>query len=213
MNNRKIISFSISMLVLVLLSRCDSPDSANLLEVTPSDGWIQRGGTAIYTYNTKEIVGTSVVDNQNSFLCTVKEYGDFELELEVKVDTAMNSGIQIRSQSLPEYNEGRVHGYQIEIDPSDRAWSGGIYDEGRRGWLVDLSENEPGRKSFKNGLFNKYRIVAKGDSIKTWVNGVQTAVLEDGMTSRGFIAFQVHGTKKKRPMQVVWKNIRIKELK
>jgi len=145
-------------------------------------------------------------------LCTIKEYGDFELNVDVKVDTAMNSGIQIRSESKPNYQDGRVHGYQVEIDPSKRAWSGGIYDEGRRGWLVNLEDNEPGRKAFKNGEFNHYRIVAKGNTIKTWVNGVLTSELNDVMTLKGFIAFQVHGTKIDKPMQVIWKNITLKEL-
>ena len=178
---------------------------------TNENDWIQRGGNALFEIQGNQLVGTSVVDNKNSFFCTTKEYQDFELEVDVKVDTAMNSGIQIRSQSLADYKDGRVHGYQIEIDPSARAWSGGIYDESRRGWLVDLSDNEAGRKAFKNGEFNHYRIVAKGDSIKTWVNGTMTAALKDNMTMKGFIAFQVHGTNKDLPMQVIWKNITLKE--
>lgn len=184
----------------------------NLLEVTPKGGWEKRGGEASYIIEDDMLIGTSVQDPRNTFLCTVKEYGDFEMILEVKVDTAMNSGIQIRSLSLPTYHDGRVHGYQIEIDPSPRAWSGGIYDEGRRGWLADLKDNPEGRKAFKNGEFNTYRILAEGNTITTWVNGVQAARLEDDMTASGFIAFQVHGTNKERPMRVIWKNIRIREL-
>jgi hypothetical protein len=101
-------------------------------------GWHQLNGHAKYTVENGEIVGTTVVNTPNSFLATNKDYGDFFLELDIKVDTSMNSGIQIRSESLPDYNNGRVHGYQVEIDPSKRAWSGGIYDEARRGWLYPL---------------------------------------------------------------------------
>ncbi len=109
-------------------------------------GWKQRGGMAKYRVEGDEIVGTSVPNTGNSFLCTEQDYGDFLLEVEFKVDPKLNSGIQIRSQVFDEAKEiehdgkvlkipaGRVHGYQVEIDPSDRAWTGGIYDEGRRGW-------------------------------------------------------------------------------
>ena len=86
-------------------------------------------------------------------------YDDFILELDFKVDPEMNSGIQIRSNSFPEYNNGRVHGYQIEIDPSERAWSGGIFDEGRRGWLADLEDNTVGKKL--SNKMNGIRIVLK----------------------------------------------------
>ena len=101
-------------------------------------GWFQLGGDAIYEIDEDAITGISVLNTPNSFLCTDKSYSDFILELEFKVDPSLNSGIQIRSHSIPEYRGGRVHGYQVEIDPSDRAWSAGIYDEARRGWLYPL---------------------------------------------------------------------------
>jgi hypothetical protein len=109
----------------------------------------------------------------------------------------------------------RVHGYQVEIDPSDRAWSGGIYDEGRRGWLNNLKDNEPARKAFKQNEWNHYRIVCKGDSIKTWINGVPAADLKDDLTAEGVIALQVHGigsSQEKVGKQIRWRNIRIKQL-
>ena len=106
----------------------------------------------------------------------------------------------------------RVHGYQVEIDPSKRAWTGGIYDESRRGWLNNLEKNEDARKAFKQDEWNHFKVVANGDSIKTWLNGVPAADLTDDMTAKGFIALQVHNTKSKTPLQVMWKNIRIKEL-
>ncbi|GAH63420.1 unnamed protein product, partial [marine sediment metagenome] len=153
----------------------------------------------------------TVPGTPNSFLCTEKMFSNFILELEVKVDTALNSGIQIRSSSFEEYRNGRVHGYQVEIDPSERAWSGGIYDEARRGWLYDLQKNEAARKAFKNGEWNHYRIEAIEDSIRTWVNGVPAADLVDSMTATGFIALQVHNSRIEG-LKVRWRNIRIQDL-
>jgi len=177
------------------------------------EGWTRKGGKAKYEVVDGVIVGSSVPNTPNSFLCTEKHFGNFELELEFKVDPTLNSGVQIRSNSLPDYKGGRVHGYQVEIDPSDRAWSGGIYDESRRGWLNNLKDNEPARKAFKQNEWNKYRIVANGDSIKTWINGIPAADLKDDMTASGFIALQVHGVGGRvEPVQVRWRNIRIKEL-
>lgn len=176
------------------------------------DGWTQRGGKAKYAVEDGAVVGTTAVGTPNSFLCTDRDYGDFILELEYKVDPKMNSGVQFRSQSLPGYKRGQVHGYQIEIDPSSRAWSAGIYDEGRRGWLYSLEKNPAAQKAFKQNEWNHYRIEAIGDSIRTWINGVPAADLRDAMTLSGFIALQVHGTSEKEPMQVRWRNIRIQDL-
>ena len=178
------------------------------------EGWEQKGGNAVYTVKDGSIIGRTVRNTPNSFLVTKKMYSDFILEVDLKVDPSMNSGIQIRSNSFDHYQNGRVHGYQIEIDPSDRAWSGGIYDEGRRGWLYDLSSNPKARAAFKPNDWNHYRIEAIADTLKTWVNGIATAHLVDGKTHSGFIGLQVHGIKRGTgPYDVAWRNIRIKELK
>lgn len=176
------------------------------------NGWSTKGGKAIYRVENGEIIGTTVANTPNTFLCTDKNYGNFILELEVKVDPLLNSGIQFRSNSLPSYQAGRVHGYQAEIDPSPRSYSGGIYDEGRRGWLAALTENEPGRRAFKNGDWNSYHIEAIGHELRIWVNGVQTANLVDDRTATGFIALQVHsiGSTSDEGKEVRWRNIRIK---
>lgn len=199
------------------------------------DGWVQHGGVAKYTIEDGAIVGTSVADTPNSFLCTKKHYSDFILEVEFKVDPGLNSGIQIRSNVYDEPREvvtkasngtlrtkkvaaGRVHGYQVEIDTSDRAWSGGIYDEGRRGWLnnLDGEENKAAREAFKQNEWNHYKVQCIGDSIKTWVNGVPAADLTDDMTDSGFIALQVHSVGKNKGnigKQIRWKNIKLQEVK
>ena len=175
-------------------------------------GWHIIGGNAKYEVKNGTIVGTSVLNTVNTFLCSDKMYDDFILEIEYKVDSDLNSGIQIRSNSIDSYKDGRVHGYQIEIDPSERAWSGGIYDEGRRGWLYSLNNNPDAQKAFKKNEWNKYRIEATGDTIKTWINDIPAAHLVDDMTSNGFIGLQVHGIgmdKEKEGSKVVWKNIKI----
>ncbi len=175
------------------------------------EGWTILGGNATYSVEDNAIVGKTVYNTPNTFLTSNKNYENFILELEYLVDSTMNSGIQIRSNSIPEYFDGRVHGYQVEIDPSDRAWSAGIYDEGRRGWLNPLSKNEAAQKAFKQNQWNHYRIEALGDTIKTWINGVPAAYLIDDITSEGFIGLQVHsiGEQQKAGTKIKWKNIKI----
>ena len=191
-------------------------------------GWAQHSGKAEYRVEDGCVVGKTVAGTGNSFLCTTKEYGDFILEFEFKVPEGMNSGVQFRSQFYDKDTEveiagkkkkfpaDRVHGYQFEIDPSPRAFTGGIYDEARRGWLFDLKNNEPARKAFKGGEWNKARIECRGDSIKTFLNDVPAADLKDGLTPKGIIALQVHGIGNKAEAvgkEIRWKNIRIQELK
>ncbi|WP_290792262.1 3-keto-disaccharide hydrolase [Flavihumibacter sp. UBA7668] len=174
-------------------------------------GWKQLNGKASYVVKDGVIVGTTVSNEPNSFLATEKNYTDFILELEFMVDPSMNSGIQFRSESKADYQNGKVHGYQMEIDPSKRAWSGGIYDEGRRLWLYSLDYNEPAKTAFKNNQWNKYRIECVGKSVRTFVNGIPAAHLEDSMLTSGFIALQVHsiGKDEQPGKQIKWRNIRI----
>lgn len=177
------------------------------------NNWVKRNGEATYHIEGEMIVGTSTINTPNTFLCTKETYQDFILEYEFMVDHRLNSGVQIRSESYDAYRDGRVHGYQVEIDPSDRAWTGGIYDEARRGWLYSLARNQPARAAFKQGQWNHIRVEAIGTTIRTWINGVMAANLVDGMTNEGFIALQVHGIgndESRAGTTVKWKNIRIK---
>lgn len=196
---------------MILLALLVQEGFVDLFDGKSLAGWKQLNGKAAYAVEDGAVVGSTVLKEPNSFLCTEKMYGDFILELEFKVDPKLNSGIQIRSNSLPEYQKGRVHGYQCEIDPSARAYSAGIYDEARRGWLNDLKGNEAAQKAFKQNEWNAVRIECVGDSIKTWLNGVAAADLVDSMTLSGFISLQVHSAKEEG-LQVRWRKIRIKEL-
>ena len=201
-------------LCLLLLCSFQSGDGwIQLFNGKDLSGFKQLNGQAPYRVEKGCLVGKSVSGQPNSFLATEKEYGDFILEFEVQCDPSLNSGVQFRSESKEEYQKGRVHGYQCEIDPSDRAWSGGVYDEARRGWLVTLVDNEAGRAAWKKKGWNKYRIEAIGDNIRIWLNGVNTANLYDNETLKGFIAFQVHGIggdKSKEGKEIKWRKIRIK---
>jgi hypothetical protein len=198
-------------------------------------GWTVRGGEATYRVELApdggfEIVGTSMADTPNTFLCTEREYGDFILEFEVKIDPAINSGVQFRSAVYQEDRttrvrngagvvaealqpKGRVHGYQAEIDPTPRGWSGGIYDESRRGWLarLDQPEHAAARKAFDPSGWNHYRVEARGDHLRTFVNDVPCADLVDAESPRGFIALQVHSVQspEQAGKEVRWRNVRI----
>ncbi len=177
------------------------------------DGWKVVNGNADFKVVNAEIVGTSICGSPNSFLATTVNYGDFVLEYEMKMDRGLNSGVQIRSISDPNINNGRVHGYQVECDDSERAWSAGIYDEARRGWLYPLEYNLPGKKAYKKAEWNSYRVECIGNTIRTWLNGVACANLVDGMTATGIIALQVHAigqNKEEEGKTICWRNIRIK---
>ena len=191
------------------------------------DGWTQKNGTASYRIEKDAIIGKTMEGSPNSFLCTDKLYGDFELQFEVKlINDELNSGVQIRSQTK-ELNDkeksrgdkfGRVNGPQVEIEATKEkgAESGYVYGEAIGGWMTPKEKLIP-HKNFKNGKWNKYRILAKGPVIKTWVNGNQVSDLKDEEKykshSKGFIGLQVHSIKKGTgPYEVAWRNIKIKEL-
>jgi len=199
--------------VFMILASCkqQGPEWKDLFNGKNLDGWVKLNGTAEYRVVDDMIVGVSEMNTPNTFLATTETYGDFILEFDFKVDDGLNSGVQFRSLSLPEYNNGRVHGYQFEIDPSDRSWTGGVYDEARRGWIYPMNYNPEGENAFKKGEWNSARIEAIGNSIRTWVNGVECANLLDNTTTEGFIALQVHSINNEElaGKTVSWRNIRI----
>lgn len=225
----------------ILITACGTAMAADgwldLFNGINLDGWVKRGGKAKYAFEDGCIVGTSALDTPNTFLCTMRDYGDFILEYEFKIDPRLNSGVQIRSHCLSSSGEimwdGKkisvpanvVFGDQIEIDPDpvkNRWWTAGIYDESRRGWLFPgtlggdgKAFSDRGREIFKQGDWNKIRVEAVGDSIKTTLNGTPCASINDPVSSAGFIALQVHGIgseKDKDGSQVRWRNVRIQEV-
>lgn len=189
------------------------------------DNWVVNGGTATYEIEGDTIVGTTAEGSRNTFLCTRRDYADFELQLDALCDTELNSGIQIRShvygKDTPQaLNPGRirkageVYGYQCEIATGDKCVSGNFWDEARwTKWYDDLTGKPGACAAFKDGRWNHYRIVAQGDRIRSWVNGVRCADFRDAQDASGFIGLQVHGIPPgSGPFKVRWRNIRIREL-
>ena len=172
------------------------------------DGWTVKSGFATYRVEDHGIiVGTTAEGSGNTFLCTENEYGDFELEFEVKVDDSLNSG-------------GRVFGPQVEIESSP-GQAGYVYGEATgRGWLSVEPQSEDAEVNqhelIKNGEWNKYRVVADGPTIRVWINGVSVCELTDEEIykthPKGFIGLQVHGIGKGAgPYEVRWRNLRVKQ--
>ena len=181
------------------------------------EGWTQRNGTATYRVEKKSVVGKTNEGSPNSFLCSDKEYGNFDLIFEVKVDDKLNSGVQIRSQTKGG-PKGRVNGPQVEIEASGKngAEAGYIYGEAAGGWMTPADKLKP-HKHFKDGKWNKYRVVADGSNIKVWINGALVSDLnhEEKYKShpKGFIGLQVHSIGRgSGPYEVRWRKIKLKEL-
>ena len=239
MKTNSFFSVLIAATFLVALPVLAQEGWVNLFNGTNLAGWVEHSGKAKYTVADGVLAGESVSGSGNSFLCTTQTYENFELELEYKCDALLNSGVQIRSEVFPEariFSIGgkkikvaadRIHGYQCEIDMDaarGRMWTGGIYDEARRGWLFPvggemgeqgMAFSKQGRVVSKNGEWNKLRIVANRASIKTWLNGKPRAEISDGLTARGVIALQVHGIgndTNKVGLKVSFRNLKIRTL-
>lgn len=211
---RRCLPVALTALLMVTPSdgRAQSVPWRSLFNGSTLDGWHVCNGSAPYTVEDGTITGRTVVGSPNSFLCSRDTFGDFILEYEVWVATNLNSGVQIRSIVDPAVKGGRVHGLQVEVDPSERAWSGGIYDESRRGWLYTLDGQPAARSAFTMGAWNRFRVEAIGTSIRTWLNGVPVADIVDDLTPTGILALQVHGigNDQKRAGEVVrFRNMRI----
>jgi len=200
-----------ALILALLLTGCSQSDWQKLFNGRDFTGFTQQGGQAQFTVEDGVMTGISATGTPNSFMCTTEDFSDFILEYEVKVDTLLNSGVQIRSHSAKNGDRTQVYGYQVEIDPTDRGWSGGIYDEARRGWLYPVTpNNQAAVKSFNRHDWNSYHVEAIGNRIRTWVNGIPVADLLDDADSSGFIAFQVHSVSPELAgTKVLWRNIRI----
>ncbi len=196
------------------------------------NGWGLKEAEAHFYVKDGMIVGDADYKTPNCYLVTDQLFDNFILELDFKVDSPLNSGVQIRSkewekdttimyrnggdltQSPHKFTKGTVVGYQIEIDPSDRAWTGGLYEVGGRGWLVPLKDNPEAGKAYKKDDWNHFRIIADGNHIQTWINGVKAVDTHDDLWKTGFIGFQMHGVYDESQVgkKMYFKNIRLKKL-
>ena len=210
----------------VLASNASAEDAewVDLFDGTSTAGW-----TNPYEWGETAVVDGEIhlTANKKFFLVTEKDYSDFEFEAEIKLpEGKANSGFMFRCH----VKKNKVFGYQSEVDGSDRCWSGGLYDEGRRKWLwpgrdgttniADKAKTkEEGMEHFakpevKNALkrndWNKYRIICKGSHIQVYVNGVLITDVWDSTDASGPIGIQHHGEK---GQTYKFRNMRIKELK
>lgn len=202
--------------ILTSIAGAEHPESGfvNLFNGKNLDGWTQKNGTATYRVEEGTIVGKTSEGSPNSFLCTDELYGDFELHFEVKVDRGLNSGVQIRSQTVGNTPEGCVNGPQVEISLDKMA--GYVYGEAAGGWMTPDADRKP-HEHFIDGEWNRYRVVAYGNQIQTWINGHQISNLTHDERykthPKGFIGLQVHGIGAGQgPYEVRWRNLKLRDL-
>ncbi|WP_066631517.1 3-keto-disaccharide hydrolase [Labilibacter marinus] len=198
-------------LCLALMSGVSAQKSKSLFNGKNLKGWKTLVGEAEFKVEDGVIVGTSKSGTPSTWLATKNDYTNFILEYEFVLGEGLNSGVQFRSQ----YNEEKKHffGPQVEADDSERAWTAGIYDQGRKGWRYPLEYNPAAKKALKRGEWNKVKVIAYENRIVTWMNGVNVANLIEESVETGFIALQVHAAgKNKDGVQNKWRNISITEL-
>jgi len=201
-----------TLLIAGVAGAAGKPAGTPLFDGKTLNGWKTLGGGADYKVVDGTIVGSSRPGVPNSFLVTEKTFGDFILDLDVRQDVGpTNSGVQFRSLSTPEFENGRVHGYQTDIDPSPRQWSGHIYEEAQRGWFSTGEMNPEAKSLYKFGDWNHYRIEAIGPRLRVWINDKPVADVIDAATASGFIGLQVHSIEKPEDAgrTTTWKNLYI----
>lgn len=189
------------------------------------DGWTERNKSGSFRVEDGAIIGTAKEGLGTTFLCTDKQYADFELEFECKlISPELNSGVQIRSLNRPPKGKqkvGPIEGPQVEIaakNPERGSFSGNIFGQAWGQWLTP-KDNRRNHKFFKGGEWNTFRVVAKGDQVTTWINGneiIKTTIPADRHKTHpsGYIGLQIHGIKPGTgPYEVAWRNIRIREFK
>lgn len=188
------------------------------------NGWKVHNGFAPYAVEDGAIVGRTAKGSPNTFLCTTREFADFELTFEVKVDNELNSGVQFRSRDRLDDSGKAVDfvGPQVEI-MAGPARAGFVWGEGTElGWL-NPEPNSPDPKvnahnHFKNEEWNQYRLKAVGSHVQTWINGQKIADFRHEEAYRrfpkGIIGLQVHAhTPEGGPFEVRWRNLRLREIK
>ena len=228
--------FTYIILILIIFTNCNK-NTLKIFNGSNLNGWLNYGGGKFYVENNC-IVAEAITGLPNTFLHTEKKYQNFELQFDVKLDTVLNSGVQIRSNIYQNDTEtvrwggrfdqegqkdlkniirkaGTFWGYQIEIDPTSRAWSGAVYEEAGRGFLHTPGINQKVKSAFKPLEWNHYKIRVKDNHIQSWVNGVIIGDVYDDMTDDGYIALQLHSIGKNKiraNKKIRWKNLSLKEL-
>ena len=228
--------FTYIILILIIFTNCNN-NTLKIFNGSNLNGWLNYGGGKFYVENNC-IVAEAITGLPNTFLHTEKKYQNFELQFDIKLDTVLNSGVQIRSNIYQNDTEtvrwggrfdqegqkdlkniirkaGTFWGYQIEIDPTSRAWSGAIYEEAGRGFLHTPGINQKVKSAFKPLEWNHYKIRVKDNHIQSWVNGVIIGDVYDDMTDDGYIALQLHSIGKNKiraNKKIRWKNLSLKEL-
>lgn len=210
-----------TLALLLPLAAAEESDFKPLFNGKDLSGWTRVNGTGEFKVEGDCIVGVGENVKNNTFLRTDKTYKDFDFRFEMKFDDLSgNSGMMFRGLQKPG-KDGRVYGYQCEHDNGkDRAWTAGLYDEARRGWLVpkkgdpqaEKSFTEQGRKLMKWDDWNEIRIVCEGKHLRIWLNGEERVDFTDDaeeFTPEGFFALQVHAG---GSCKVRWRNLRVKEL-
>jgi hypothetical protein len=205
MTARQLFATALTALVSIGLSNTSKAADADFKPMF--DGKSTTGWTKPFDWGEVAVADGEIIltGSKKFFLVTEKTYKNFILEGEVFCPKGGNSGFQFRCH----FQKNKLWGYQAEVDTSDRKWAGGLYDEGRRGWLVSLKDKPEAQAAFKNDAWNKYRIEAVGDHLKIFVNGVQTVDYHDSMDAEGHLALQHHGEK---GLTYKFRNVQLKTL-
>lgn len=222
-SDRAIVQRCFLCIAFIVISFCYgsafADDWVTLFDGKNLDGWKASRDNTQFAIVDGVVVGTS--SSQTHFLHTVETYGDFELELEVKLhDTDLNSGVQIRTMLTRENAKGQsresIHGPQVDIGKSPGR-SGHIFSQGNGAWITpekDLTRNE----LMRVGEWNKLRLLAVGPRIQTWINDKPVADVIDSEVfasyPSGVIALQVHGVKNlpEKARHVSFRSIRVRRL-
>jgi alpha-L-rhamnosidase len=167
-----------------------------------------------YSHGTAKVVDGEIhlTANDKFFLVTEKKYRDFRVSVEIHLpEGAANSGVMVRCHVDPKEKK-IVYGYQAECDGSERRWSGGLYDESRRGWIWPSTQGRSEaqflhhekeskeafakpeiRDALNRSGWNRFEVTCIGDRIAIELNGVETVNFRDAMDAEGFIGIQHHG--------------------
>ncbi|NDJ11610.1 MAG: DUF1080 domain-containing protein [Acidobacteriia bacterium] len=216
----RVTSTLIALLLAVMGASAQSPAPApwvSLFNGRDYTGWKLVGPTNLAPAQIEDgamLLRQRTNTAEHTFVTSTEKYGDFILELDLKDDPGFNSGILLRCVEASADAKVRLNGYQVKIDNTARAWTGGVFDDFGDSWrwLHDLADNGAGRAAFQLGKWAHFRIECIGDTIKVWVNGVPTSHLVDEKYRDGNIAFKIHslGDKPNDTQNVIrLKNIRI----